>query len=304
MNHHGALSNSSNGASVNISSLRAILPLELERLILETCARLYPLSIPKLMLVAWRVKEWIEPLLFNTIAIGRSGGIYPSIPCFPPDRILAHVASKPAAFIAKHVRNLMFDSVSDETANQILATCPGVQNLWIQFNWAPTIPLLASLSLKRLYGYIRPVLETLSPTHYSFFQLTHIEIIDWATLYDSPESSDIWSGLSDIPHLTHLSFDDAGFLDICVPLLQSSQTLSVVIYLYYNKPQTIVHIQKTVLPHDLRFLTMTCHDFRQDWQSGVHSGVDYWTRAEDFIAKRRSGKIDGACTACQFPLST
>jgi hypothetical protein len=35
-----------------------ILPLELERLIFELSALSWPLSVPNLMLVAWRVKQW------------------------------------------------------------------------------------------------------------------------------------------------------------------------------------------------------------------------------------------------------
>jgi hypothetical protein len=35
-----------------------VLPIELERQIFEICASSRPVLIPKLMLVAWRVKQW------------------------------------------------------------------------------------------------------------------------------------------------------------------------------------------------------------------------------------------------------
>ncbi|KAJ7622098.1 hypothetical protein FB45DRAFT_121814 [Roridomyces roridus] len=40
------------------------LPPELERDLFELAAYTRPRSIPKLMLVAWRVKAWVEPLLY------------------------------------------------------------------------------------------------------------------------------------------------------------------------------------------------------------------------------------------------
>ncbi|KAJ7883939.1 hypothetical protein B0H14DRAFT_3857247 [Mycena olivaceomarginata] len=45
------------------------LHVELERYILELAASSRPVSIPKLMLVSWHVKEWVEPLLYHTLAI-------------------------------------------------------------------------------------------------------------------------------------------------------------------------------------------------------------------------------------------
>ncbi|KAJ6463149.1 hypothetical protein C8R47DRAFT_1202082 [Mycena vitilis] len=42
------------------------------------------------------------------------------------------------------------------------------------------------------------------------------------------------------------------------------------------------------LAEDVRFVSMVS----DDWVMGALAGVDYWTRAEDFIAKRRSGEIN------------
>ncbi|KAJ7137604.1 hypothetical protein C8R43DRAFT_609431 [Mycena crocata] len=45
-------------AAMERLSLETTLPLDLERHIFELCAHWRPVSIPKLMLVAWRVKVW------------------------------------------------------------------------------------------------------------------------------------------------------------------------------------------------------------------------------------------------------
>ncbi|KAJ7887662.1 hypothetical protein B0H14DRAFT_3430691 [Mycena olivaceomarginata] len=42
-----------------------MLPAELEREVFEICSLSRPVSIPTLMLIAKRVKEWIEPLLYR-----------------------------------------------------------------------------------------------------------------------------------------------------------------------------------------------------------------------------------------------
>jgi hypothetical protein len=71
--------------------------------------------------------------------------------------------------------------------------------------------------------------------------------------------------------------------------LQNCQSLSVLVSLDNTFYEYFVH----TLSKDLRFVVMDCSWF-QDWQNGVHAGRDYWSRAESFISKRRSGEIDGA----------
>ncbi|KAJ7741701.1 hypothetical protein B0H16DRAFT_1564897 [Mycena metata] len=46
-----------------------VLPPELERIIFEMAALLRPTNIPNLMRTAWRVKNWVEPLLYRTVFI-------------------------------------------------------------------------------------------------------------------------------------------------------------------------------------------------------------------------------------------
>ncbi|KAJ7616528.1 hypothetical protein FB45DRAFT_1063956 [Roridomyces roridus] len=48
------------------------------------------------------------------------------------------------------------------------------------------------------------------------------------------------------------------------------------------------------LARDPRFVWMMCAQFIQDWHMGALSGVDYWTRAEDFVTRRRAGLLEYA----------
>ncbi|KAF7369482.1 hypothetical protein MVEN_00277900 [Mycena venus] len=83
-----------------------MLPLELERDIFELCALSWPISIPKLMLVARCVKEWVEPLLYRIIALGPYGTVTGN-PCFTDNIISSAIHQKPPTFFHSAVRHLM-----------------------------------------------------------------------------------------------------------------------------------------------------------------------------------------------------
>ncbi|KAJ6538362.1 hypothetical protein DFH09DRAFT_1398713 [Mycena vulgaris] len=58
------------------SSSALTLPPDLERSIFELAAlRTHRVTIPKLMRVAWRVKHWLEPLLYHTLVFGTADPI-------------------------------------------------------------------------------------------------------------------------------------------------------------------------------------------------------------------------------------
>ncbi|KAJ7841718.1 hypothetical protein B0H14DRAFT_3457307 [Mycena olivaceomarginata] len=46
------------------------------------------------------------------------------------------------------------------------------------------------------------------------------------------------------------------------------------------------------LTKDPRFVIMDCRYQANDWEVGAHTGIDYWSRAGDLVAKRLSGEID------------
>ncbi|KAJ7137583.1 hypothetical protein C8R43DRAFT_1238861 [Mycena crocata] len=244
-------------AAMERLSLETTLPLDLERHIFELYAHWRPVSIPKLMLVAWRVKVWVEPILYRTLLVNNDDPI------------------------AGCVRNVYLDDVGDTTLELLLSQCTGIENLWIRHDLDNLIPLFARLSLKDLYADIRPLLPALSPSHPFFSQITHLELIG-GSVDPSPKEMGIWSGLAHLPRLTHLSFNDDDFIDICSPLLQSCKFLVVLICLEMASVDTEADDRAVEegLQQDLRFVIMGCRLFRKDWQMGTHAGVDYWTRAE------------------------
>ncbi|KAJ7476703.1 hypothetical protein FB451DRAFT_1173563 [Mycena latifolia] len=97
-----------------------------------------------------------------------------------------------------------------------------------------------------------------------------------------------------LPNLTHLSFNSRQFLPVCDNLLAACNPLRVLVFLKGGDVGVYVvnHGDWHNLARDTRFVVMRCRNFVADWQMGVHHGVDYWKRAEDFISKRRAGEIN------------
>ncbi|KAJ7134005.1 hypothetical protein C8R43DRAFT_639224 [Mycena crocata] len=130
--------------------LPPLLPPELEREIFEMAAHIRPIGILRLMLVASRVKIWLEPLLYRTIALSvhpfRASSDHPN----PQWKSFMHVVqSNPVAFLLASVRHLyLADSVPSEHAKWLLSTCSGIENLSIQgIKRSDLLPSIAHLPL-------------------------------------------------------------------------------------------------------------------------------------------------------------
>ncbi|KAJ7087515.1 hypothetical protein C8R44DRAFT_650122 [Mycena epipterygia] len=262
-------------------------PPELERQISEIAALLRPVGIPKLMLVAWRVKEWVEPLLYRIIALEWPDRL-PMLPAITSEFLSSAMKSRPS-FFQPAIRHLMMTRVNTTTFESVLSVCTGVDNLWTNYDLTEWRLLIEPLRLKHLYAQVLPILRTLTPLHPFFSQITHLELMDALDVLDARDL-ETWSELYLIPQLTHLSFNFGVFLPLCSELLETCKSLAVLVFLGSLPDPSSV----TELSRDFRFVAMYCEYYHLDWQMGAYAGVDYWSRAESFIAKRRSGEIDGA----------
>ncbi|KAJ6461536.1 hypothetical protein DFH09DRAFT_1229094, partial [Mycena vulgaris] len=104
-------------------------PFDVERIILEMTALSRPVSIPALMLVAWRVKDWVEPWLYRTLVIGTD--TIDGIPRCDMETFRRIARTKPPFFLRDSVRNLMVYSVPAEDAQHITSLCSAVENVYI-----------------------------------------------------------------------------------------------------------------------------------------------------------------------------
>ncbi|KAJ7723223.1 hypothetical protein B0H16DRAFT_1228786, partial [Mycena metata] len=178
-------------------------PVELEQEIFEITAVQCPSSIPRLMLVARRVKKWVEPLLYQTIFISPFSGRVEGIPPFTADIILRTLRTKPHGFFQRSVHRLYMDRKFSGMDN-ILQACTGIGELFLGFGISADARLLSAMSnLRRLTVQIdlmfdgRPV----DFTHPAFRNLTHLEILDRA----ADRATGTWAGVRSIPGLTHVA---------------------------------------------------------------------------------------------------
>ncbi|KAJ6574341.1 hypothetical protein B0H19DRAFT_1371445 [Mycena capillaripes] len=273
------------------SQLPSFLPIELECAIFEIAAHSRPSSIPTLMLVAWRVKIWVEPLLYRTITICyRDLQQLEGHPVFPMNRIL-----QPMPFPRPLVHHLFLSRMPIEDAMVLLAGCRNIDNLWINDTGMGKLFLfVADLPLTHLYCNVEDLFGPERPidfNHRIFSRITHLEIFDSSLLHSlNPDS---WVALDCIPHLTHLAFNDDAIVGIWPTLLRTCKSLRVLVVLDPESLSDLAeHEDERELAKDCRFVVMACSFETKDWIMGAHTGIDYWSRAEDFIAKRRSGQIN------------
>ncbi|KAF7374628.1 hypothetical protein MSAN_00347600 [Mycena sanguinolenta] len=270
------------------------LPLELQMEIFVLAARSRPVAIPKLMLVSWWVNKLVEPFLYRTIVFSDPIKHYPA---FRPDVLLRAIQSKPASFFRDSVRHLNFsapgDRFSEEDARTIISACSGVVNLHV-----PSQNLLTKVFLdllppvKRIYTNVEMLFHP-SPvdfSHPSLSHLTHLQVFDWVR----EETANQWASLATLPHLTHLSFANCRrIFPVFRRILDTSNSLQILVLLTSGplRRHDSDSQENELLTQDPRFVAMISLYYQWDWQMGVHTGQDYWARAENFVAKRKAGLV-------------
>ncbi|KAJ6538358.1 hypothetical protein DFH09DRAFT_1090595 [Mycena vulgaris] len=237
------------------------LPSVLERMIFEISMVTRPVTIPKLMRVAHRVKEWCSIRRLRDIA-----------------------ATKSPSFLRGSLHNVMFldtgGVVMHKTiAQEMIAHFTGIENIFRFTRWPVRRSLLPgpgleTLPLHHLYcSYQRDWLRLNARLRdFPLPNLTHVSLMgDWGP--NKPNWEDC-KGLASLPRLTHLAFNFYNILPLATRLLDECRSLCAFIILVLT------------LPNDYCEETEALSADR-----GALTGVDFWTRAHDFITKRRSGGI-------------
>ncbi|KAJ7690262.1 hypothetical protein B0H17DRAFT_1065321 [Mycena rosella] len=200
------------------------LPPELERQIFEICALFRPVWIPKLMLIAWRVKQWCSAR--DT-----------ELPVFTFDILLSVIQRKPDIFFRNTLRNLYLDDSSVDNLPAILSACTGVENIWID---------------------------------------------------GARELSEATLSLFEYVTVRHLYADAQPF---CTPETCPSLSFFVSLTRYPR-----------ALRRDVRFVVVCHYRFTENWLLGIKTGLDYWSRAEAFIAQRQIAQRGGEIYPRRFEI--
>ncbi|KAJ7256444.1 hypothetical protein C8J57DRAFT_1344697 [Mycena rebaudengoi] len=150
------------------------IPLELEREIFEIAATHHPETMPTLLLVAQRVLQWIEPLLYRTLVVGRTTLVLSRIAAQRLDPAdLLHL--QPAKL--KHVQHLfLWDSSSDLLP--VLPLCVHVE--WLGLRSEDPLILTAfeamPLALQHFSFINSSTLGAIDPSRPLFRTLTHLDM--------------------------------------------------------------------------------------------------------------------------------
>ncbi|KAJ7636448.1 hypothetical protein FB45DRAFT_906633 [Roridomyces roridus] len=198
-------------------------------------------------------------------------------------RLLAHLwdtSFRPAS----HLCLLQTD---DELTEFLLSNRLSVQDLWA-LREAP-LHQIGALRPRRLYCIIKDIFDP-RPVDFArplFSQITHLEIFD-----DPGHLSDGgWSSLALIPNLTHLAFNDNEFIPLLPKLLCACASLrGLALVMPEEVPQPLHEEVSDQLARDTRFLWISNAEYIRDWHQGALTGEDYWSRAGQFI-ERRKGNV-------------
>ncbi|KAJ6465618.1 hypothetical protein C8R47DRAFT_1154687 [Mycena vitilis] len=259
-------------------------PPELEELIFGIAALSRPVTIPKLMLVAHRVHDWVEPLLYRVICVSDK----PPIEGFPrwtmdiPENALKR---KPASFFKGAVRSVFVgftgDSVLSRRMHQHHLLAHGrpvsvaLPHVGAPRPDAPATPGSQALAIfDDCFRFKDP----------AFRQLTHLNLILRFFAGGDPGE---WMKLASLPHLTHFAFESSNTRALIYPALQACPRLECCILL---RPVGADMDPAVWLPEsgDVRFVTATAPDAQVDWQYGAVGSDDMWARADAVIAERRA----------------
>lgn len=179
------------------------LPFELEQDIFQNAANADRRSALSLALVARRVQLWVEPIIYNRVALQYGGSESARI----LEGFMSAIKTKPASFFASYVKTLLLSDIPACIVMEILAVCTGLADLRV---WPHTPSVVTRFVVA---SSIRPIHLSFSAEYLAahgsapdfslpFYQeLTHLELHDtWGQLMSWAPS------FAMLPELTHLAF--------------------------------------------------------------------------------------------------
>ncbi|KAJ7485199.1 hypothetical protein B0H11DRAFT_2231396 [Mycena galericulata] len=269
------------------------LPPELERGIFEIAAFIHPSCMPALILVAQRVKIWIEPLLYRVLCIGPKPLDSEEIWVTNSRQRIRHLMEgRRVALFHDHVRHLCLNLSGTVFLDDIvLRVCDATINIHLSGGNSQLLLHLEKLPLQRLSVNLKYLFSLPDFTHPLFATITHLSLDN--PYYHWPQMS----SLTQMPCLTHLSFNeillpettyenalrDCKSLEV---LATSWSRLAVLRVLIHNRTYASIAT-------DLRVVVLLATDHIRDWQMGARGGDDYWVRADEHVRKRRAGETNG-----------
>ncbi|KAJ7073607.1 hypothetical protein C8F01DRAFT_1271269 [Mycena amicta] len=296
------------------------LPPELERTIFLAVTLAAPSEARTLMLVAWRVKEWVEPLLCRTLIITMHRhislhNVSSTIPKLTPRsfyelverRRKVNPLSSSESFFTNSVENLVLVALWPDDIRRILTICCRTKEL---------LALGGAGTLLRVRGTLEPLmgLRRLQCNLNKYFDLpasasldsqpvlahlTHLHMLDRGE-HTGAENTLVWSHILALPALTHLACSSTHWeallpvkCDMVIAALQPSGALCAFLLVEH------ADLEEFDADHDPRlktnpgfvYLPEGLGGWAAEWSDGVLTGNDLWARADELILKRWTGEV-------------
>ncbi|KAJ7635703.1 hypothetical protein DFH06DRAFT_1302933 [Mycena polygramma] len=253
-----------------------VFPTELEREIFETI----------LLRVARRVLLWIEPFLYRIIRVNNIDLRMIRAPrnC---------IAVKPAAFFhgVRHIMLEAYGRLPLHDVERLVKLCTKLTSFAVDFG-SHTGPELASILDDLRVQCLRVVPSYLDESdidlqHRLFQSVTHLD------LSNLDDGTPLLGHLPKLAALTHVSWHGLlpgervmAVLDECPRLLlwlNQCNSLYLTEYNAANTPRI----------YDVRFVIRMYDDYWTDWEANAKGLSDFWSQADDFVARKRRGEIEG-----------
>ncbi|KAH9985247.1 hypothetical protein BJV77DRAFT_1033317 [Russula vinacea] len=274
------------------------LPPEIEVQIFEDCARNNRETCLELILVARRVRVWIEPILYEIVILDNYGRrSQASSLTYKPsfELFMANIDSKPPEFYSKHVKNLWISTADDPSAfERILSVCSGVENLLLfSHRRSINLPFIPFLEIPNAGSHLRRLtckLETLFPPwstmqnfqHPFFAKLTHLH------LYDEEEDWPAYVGFENLLSLTHLAFACCGPEELAT-VMPKLPAIEYVAICYHKMDECVPAVSRRV-PVEVYGIKVVWIDGLSinDWEGGATGRADFWDLVEREVDRRRA----------------
>jgi hypothetical protein len=194
-------------------------------------------------------------------------------------------------FLHKAVHHLALDHVSLDEGTEILRLCTGVINFACSTQLVDPsfVPILAELGVQRLALCLQALFggAPINLTHSLFRSVTHLDILGVVGV----ESA--LAEISALPALTHLCLDPAMPWDVLMKVLEDCPHLELLLVQWsiYNEAQYI-SAQEPCL-YDLRLVIGLYYGYWEEWEAEANGVLVYWAEADDFVARKRRGEIEG-----------
>lgn len=200
--------------------------------------------------------------------------------------------SKPTSFFRDRVRHLFIPHGSTDELRETLSTCSSIKTLAIGLKVGPSVFRgLDALRPSRLNIRLMPLLDNTDLCRPTFAFVTHLRILDFMPMISDPNMARWLSFLSSLPALTHLAIIIA--IRVASDVFVLCKNLTVLVHLGNAWGPYPPEDDELTFVDDDRFVYMPIEwDYLDDWVTGTRGGLDFWARADKFIAMKRRGKIE------------